>query len=305
MELAKVIIIVYLVSVCCGCKNRQSVKYRNDTTTSGSIEISADESFKPVMDSQVQVFESQYPNAKIIVHYKPEADCLRDLKYDSIRMIIVTRGLTDEETAILHDTLKFSPPFGNLAYDAIAVIVNNKVKDSIFTMQDIRSMVKGTSGFKYKVVLDGNNSTSTVRFVTDSLLRGETMGRNVVGAKGSEAVLDYVSNNDDGIGLIGVSWIGNKDDPQQGTFLKKVNIASIECRGCTNGPYVKPYQYNIYTARYPMIRPLFYILKENYEGLGSGFRNFLIYERGQRIFKRSYLLPGRMSFEVQNMEISN
>lgn len=288
-----------------GCNNGQEVKYRSEETlTSGTIHISVDESFKPVIDSQIQVFESQHPNAKIIVHYKSEADCLRDLAYDSIRMIIVTRGLTEEEQKIFKDTLTYSPSFGVLAYDAVAMIVNNQSPDSIFTMQDVRSLVKGSSGYKYKVVMDGNNSTSTVRFVVDSLLKGEKIGPNVEGAKGSQAVLDYVANNKEAVGLIGVSWIGNKDDTEQASFLKKVNIASIECRGCSNGPYVKPYQANIYTGRYPMIRPLYYVLKENYEGLGSGFRNFLIYEKGQKIFKRAYLLPARMRLEVQNIDIS-
>lgn len=275
-----------------------------ETLTSGTIHISADESFKPVIDSQIQVFESQHPNAHIIVHYKSEAECLRDLNVDSIRMVIVTRGLSENEQKILRDSLTYTPKFGIMAFDAIAVIVNNKSKESLFTMQDIRSLVKGTSGYKYKVVMDGRNSTSTVRFVADSLLKGEAMGKNVQGAAGSEAVLNYVSENEDALGLIGVSWIGNKDDPDQRSFLRSVRLASLECRGCLKGPYVTPDQANIFLGRYPMIRPLYYILKENYDGLGSGFRNFLIYEKGQRIFKRAYLLPAKMSFQVQNMDIT-
>jgi len=66
-----------------------------DTLTSGTVHISVDESFRPVIDEQVKVFESSYPDAKIIVHYKPEADCLRDIIRDSLtRMVIVTRGLS-------------------------------------------------------------------------------------------------------------------------------------------------------------------------------------------------------------------
>ena len=61
---------------------------------------------------------------------------------------------------------------------------------------------------------------------------------------------------------------------------------------------------NIAGGRYPMVRPLYYILKENYKGLGSGFTNFLIYEKGQLIFQRAYLLPARMQFEVREMQIA-
>jgi len=288
----------------CACKSKNASVRSQDTLISGTIHISADESFKPVIDSQIQIFESQHSEAHIKVNYKSEADCIRDLNYDSIRMIIITRGLSDEENKIMKDTLEFSPRYDIMAYDAIAVIVNNKTPDSIFTMEDIRSLVKGTSGYKYKVVMDGNNSTSTVRFVVDSLLKGEKMGANVQGAKGSEAVIDYISKNTDAIGLVGVSWIGNPSDSDQSSFLQNVRIDSLECKGCKDGPFVKPYQANIYNGRYPMIRPLYYILKENYEGLGSGFQNFLILEKGQRIFKRAYLLPSRMSLERQNIDIS-
>jgi phosphate transport system substrate-binding protein len=276
---------------------------KTDTLTSGTIHISADESFKPVIDSQIKVFESQNANAKIIVHYKPEAECLRDLNDDSTRVVIVTRGLEDAEGKTLATKLSFTPGYGVIAYDAIAVIVNNQVRDTLFTMQDIRGMVKGTSGFKYKVLLDGTSATSTVRFVADSLLKGQPMSKNVVAANSSEGVIDYVSKNTDAIGLIGVSWIGNQEDSTQLSFLKNVKIAKVECKGC-DGVYVDPVQYNIAAHRYPMVRPLYYILKENYQGLGSGFTNFLIYEKGQKIFYRAYLLPARMQFEVRDMKIT-
>jgi phosphate transport system substrate-binding protein len=286
-----------------GCGGGGQKGTKMETTTSGTIHISVDESFKPVIDSQVQVFESLHPDAHVIVHYKPEAECLKDLEKDSIRMVIVTRGLTEEERAALEKKFSFSPRYGPVAFDAIAVVVNNKSTDTALTMQDVRSIANGTSGFKYKMLLDGTSATSTVRFVMDSLLRGQPLGSNIAAAKSSQGVIDYVSANNDAVGLIGVSWVGNKNDPQTLSFLEKVKIAALECRGC-NGVYVKPYQANIAMGRYPMVRPLYYILKENYDGLGSGFSNFLIYEKGQLIFRRAYLLPGRMPLDVRDMEIT-
>ncbi len=95
-----------------GCGGGEKKKGPGDTTTSGIIHISADESFKPVIDSQIQVFESQNPEAKIIVHYKPEAECLRDLNVDSIRMVIVTRGLTEAEAKTMTERYSFKPGWG-------------------------------------------------------------------------------------------------------------------------------------------------------------------------------------------------
>jgi len=291
------------MTLLCACSGSPS-KGPVESTTVGTIQVSADESFKPVIDSQIKVFEASWPSAKIIAHYKPEAECIKDLNNDSIRMIFITRPLSRDEETVMKAKLGYVPIYGKLAFDAISVIVNKDCKDSLFDMSDMRSMVKGTSGYKYKVVLDGLTSTSTVRYVTDSLAKGEPLGKNVMAATSSQGVIDYVGNNTDAIGLVGVSWIGNKEDTAQNSFLKKVKIASIECAACQPVVYTQPYQYNIATRRYPMVRGLYYILKENYDGLGSGFSNFLIYERGQLIFKRAYLFPARMSFEVRSTKIN-
>ena len=299
------VLLSLIISVMClvySCSDN-NVSGPQDSTTKGTIHISVDESFRPVIDSQIQVFESQHPDAHIIVHYKPEAECLRDLNSDSIRMVIVTRGLTRPEQDVFKQKYQFNAIFGPIAYDAIAVIVNNAAKDTLFTMQDIRSLVKGTTSMPYKILLDGKTATSTVRYVVDSLAGGAPLSEKVVAADSSEGVINYIASNNDAVGLVGVSWIGNPEDTTQLSFLEKVKIARIECRGC-NGTYVDPVPYNIAASRYPMVRPLYYILKENYNGLGSGFVNFLIYEKGQKIFSRAYLLPARMNFEVRDMQIS-
>jgi phosphate transport system substrate-binding protein len=274
-----------------------------ETPTSGTINISVDESFRPVIDSQIKVFESSFPHAVIIPHYKPEAQCLRDLTTDSTRMIIVTRGLSSSEEQFYVDSFHLTPAEGPLAYDAIAVIVNNKSKDSIFEIQDLKNMLNGTDT-RLLPVMDGVSATSTVRYAIDSILRGQPLGKNVTAAKSSEEVINYVANNPRAVGFIGVSWIGDQDDPHQLNFLKKVNIAAVRCTSCLSTTYVKPYQANIALKRYPLVRSLYYVLKENFRGVGNNFANFLQYERGQLIFSKAYLWPTRMSFEVRDTQIS-
>jgi phosphate transport system substrate-binding protein len=290
------------------CGGRSGNSAQQETPTSGTIHVSVDESFKPVIDSEIKVFNSSFPDAKILVDYKPEAECFRDLTRDSTRMIIVTRGLNASEESFYKDSVHFVPTFGILAYDAIAVIVNNDSKDTIFTMDQIRSILDGTAkgvNEKLQAVMDGTSATSTVRFVIDSVLQGRKMGKNVIGAKSSEDVIHYVAQHKDAIGFLGVSWIGNQDDPAQLSFLRTIKIAALRCGTCRGETYTQPFQANIALQRYPMIRGLYYILKENFNGVGSNFMNFLQFERGQLIFKSAYLYPGRMSFEIRNMQISN
>lgn len=290
--------IYFLFFILLSCGTNKTVDPNLDTRAKGRINISADESFKPVIEAQVQVYESDYPDVKLNVHYKPEADCLNDLTVDSVRMIIVTRYISPDEKRFLEDSLKISPDQMMMAYDAIAVITHPDEEIHRFTMKDIREILQGKFRKNLIPVFDGLKATSTVRFIVDSVLRGDSLTSKALAARSSEEVVDYVSKNPAAIGFIGVSWIGNKDDAQQQSFLTKVRLAELECKGLP-GQYVQPIQVNIYNGLYPLKRGLVFILKESYKGLGHGFSNFMTSERGQLIFRRAYLVPGYLPFIIR------
>jgi phosphate transport system substrate-binding protein len=287
-----------------GCKSDQKkLEELPDNPKRGRIHISADESFKPIIDAEVQVYEANNPGTKILVQYKPEAECFKDLAVDSIRMIIATRGYTVEEKNFMVDSLGISPESMIVARDGISVIVNPGAPDSMFTMKDIREILKGSFTKNLIPVFDGVKATSTVRFIIDSVLRGDSLSPKTVAARSSKGVIDYVSQNPDVMGFIGVSWVGNPEDTAQLSFLKKVRMASIQS---TDNPdwFVKPSQANIYLKRYPMVRDLVYILKENYRGLGHGFANFMSGEIGQLIFRRAYLMPMQKNFGIRPVRLN-
>src|SRR3978361_1584569 len=121
------IILALAIVLFTGCHSGPRIQ--QETPLSGTIHISVDESFKPVIDSQLKVFESSFPDAHVLVEYKPEAACLRDLGNDSIRMVIVPRGLSLAEEKYFRDTAKTPAISGILAYDAVALVVNNHSGD--------------------------------------------------------------------------------------------------------------------------------------------------------------------------------
>lgn len=285
------------------CKGKEEkIKDEPDTPNKGTIRISVDESFKPVIEEQIKIHHSSFPDTKIIVSYKPEVECLKDLQNDSTRMILIARGLSKQESSIFESSLGYHPQFAVLAYDAVAVIVNHASADSVFTMNDLKDILSGKS--KKIAVMDGKNATSTVRFLKDSILRGAAFGTNVVASKNSEDVVDIVSKNENVVGFVGLSWVGDSYDPKQQENLKKIRLALVECVRCVEkGFFAKPSQATISYAQYPLPRPMYYILKENSAGLGTGFMNFMSLERGQLIFKRALLVPAKMNFKVRSGKI--
>ncbi|MEI6264732.1 MAG: substrate-binding domain-containing protein [Sphingobacteriia bacterium] len=287
-------IIIVLTLVSCNANNE--IEDTRDTPTKGSINISVDESFKPVIEEQLRVHHSSFPATKINVSYKSEAECFRDLQKDSTRMIIVAKGLTEKEAEYYKSILSYKPQYGELAYDAVAVIVNKDAKDSIFSFKDMQEILSGKQTLT--AVMDGKSATSTVRYLKDSVLKKGEFGKNVVAVNNSQEVIDIVAQRKDVIGFVGLSWIGDSYDPKQVAYLQKIRLSRIECTACLEkNIYAKPSQATITRGEYPLARPLYYILKENTAGLGTGFMNFMSLERGQLIFRRAFLAPAKMAFQ--------
>jgi phosphate transport system substrate-binding protein len=282
--------------------NDESGKNRAENLR-GKINISVDETFKPVIEEQIKVFESSFPDAKIVATYKSEADCFRDLQKDSTRMILVARGLNDEETKFFRNKLSYDPKYEVLAYDAIAVVVNKSSNDTVFTLKQLSSYLSGEASDR-QIVLDGRNATSTVRYLMDSLVKGKSFGKNVTAAESSEGVLNFVGANANAIGMVGVNWIGDEQDPKQREYLKKIKLAFVECKWCLGEAYYKPTQASVSEGKYSLYRSLYYILKDNAPGLAGEFMAFMRYERGQLIFKRSKLVPAQMTFKKRTTEIT-
>lgn len=286
------------------CKSYEEQKRElPDTSDRGTIRVSADESFRPVIDEQVQVYESNHPGTHIIVDYKPEADCIRDLLSDSVRMVIVTRRASPEEKEIVSDSLRVLAQSMVIARDGITVILPPDSPDTLLTMKDIREILTGKFKKTLIPVFDGVKATSTVRFIIDSILKGDSLTPTAMAARSSEGVIDYVSKNSGVVGFIGVSWIGNREDSSYLSFSKKVRVAYLQATDMPDS-YVKAYQANIYLKRYPMVRDLVYILKENHRGLGTGFSNFMSGEIGQLIFKRAYLAPSFKNLSIRPVKLN-
>ena len=274
-----------------------------DTVNSGTIRIAADESFKPFLDEQIKVFKSSNPKANFIVSYKSEIECLKDFTSDSTRMIFITRGLDKREEASLKNHLGFTPTFGILAYNAIAILVHKDAKDSLFTMKDLSERLVGNN--PQTVVMDGNNLTGVVRFLKESLVKQQAFGKNVVSTNGSAEVIEYIKTHPEAIGFVAMNWIGDSYDPKQVQDRKIVKTALLECTLCTEkGLYAKPSQATISRGEYSLSLPIYFHLKENAPGLGSGLLNFMSLERGQLLFKRSFLVPAKMSFQKRNSMIN-
>ncbi len=297
------VLVGLVAAVLWGCEDPAKLRAL-DSANEGTIYISVDEAFRPVMEEQIRVYKALHPKTNIVARYKAEAECWNDLLNDSVRMVIVTKKITQQEAAYYYDSLGLYPQSGQVAWDAVALVVNRQAPDSVFTTGDIKAILQGKSPLPYKPVFDGTKATSTVRYALDSILQGEPMDlRRVTAARSSREVVEYISTHPGYIGFTGVSWIANPEDTAQLQLLKKVRIAWLPCRTCADSSFTKPMQEEILTNRYPYTRGIFYVIKEKHTGLGTAFVNFMKSDKGQLIFRRAYLVPAWKPFLVRETQM--
>ena len=285
-----------------GCNRSDSP---DDTPTYGQISISVDETFKPLIDSEIHTFEGIYKYADVTVSYKTEMEAFNDLMNDTIRLIIVPRQLNKEELKEF-EKWEIVPKVTKIAYDAVALIGSKDLKDSTLTLDEIRSLLSdgNTSSFKnVKIVFDNNNS-STINFLKEKT-GVKTLSSNCYALTSNNAVIDYIAKEKNSIGVIGVNWISDRDDTTNLSFLNSVRV--MEVSTSEDSEYLKPYQAYIAQKTYPLWREVYILSKEAYTGLGTGLTAFIASERGQRIVLKFGLVPATMPVrlvELINEEIT-
>ena len=272
-----------------------------DTLSSGEIDISADETYRDVIEAQKKVFDSSFPNAKVNIHYKPEGECFKDYFANKARLILVTRDLTKNEKEVCEQKQIYATALP-VVKDAVAVILNNESPDSLLTVEQLKFILAGNYKNKYTVVFD-NQSSSLLRYVTDSLMGGQKLGSNIFAAKSAAEVRSYILTNPKAIGFAGLCDVADSNDVNNtGAFIKNVKVVSLYNDSLK--VYLQPFLAYIGLKEYPLIRKLYYVSRESHQGLGTGFANFLAGPRGQLIFAHAHLYPTQMEVTIRSAEIN-
>lgn len=303
---------IVLLAALSACRSK-SKEGPTDTYSSDVIAIAADESFEPIVQEEIDVFESLYPLAGIVPRYTTEVEAINLLLKDSVRLAIATRTLTEEEMNSFHSR-KFYPREIKLATDALALIVNRANQDSLLSVRDFRRILTGEaknwkqvnprSGLKDIQVVFDNKNSSTVRFAMDSICGGKPLAvENVSALKTNQQVVDFVAKHPEAIGVIGVNWLGNRSDTTNLSFKEEIRVMAVSAEEvATPENSYKPYQAYLYYGNYPLARPIYALLNDPRNGLPWGFTSFMTSDKGQRIILKSGLVPATQPVRIVHVK---
>ena len=255
----------------------------------------ADESFYPILDEELYYFTTQTLDS-ITPVYINEQDAVKQVMRLETWLAFTTRQFTQKERQNLIDR-KYMPRAIPIAYDGLAIIVNNANPDSCITVTDKLGEID--------VVFD-NPLSSTVRWCVDSILGGQQFSAKNIGAvQTSAAVIDYVEKHENALGIIGSNWLNDKRDTTNVTFKKNISVMGVsKMKTAEKYNSWKPYQYYLYNGNYPLRRTIYALLNDTRNGIPSSFTHFIQLPKGQKIILRAGLLPQTANMNVRDVIVN-
>ena len=276
------LIILFLFVTSCNKSNKNN----QETILKGNATLLVDETLQPIMEDQIEIFESRY-EAKIKMDAKSENEVIQALVKDTSSIAVLSRKLNEDELKVFASR-KIIPKTTPIAIDAIAFISNGNSKDTLVALSDVLEFMKGKEQGAIKGLVFDDANSSTVRYM-DSLAGLPSIPQKGVFSFGTNnEVIKFVSENEGMIGVVGINWL-SQPSPKMQQYVDKVNIVRV--KGIKDANYYAPDQNNIAEGKYPLVRNLYIINCQGYSGLGMGFASFVAGDIGQRIILKSGLLP--------------
>jgi ABC-type phosphate transport system substrate-binding protein len=289
-----------------GC-GKSSQTPSSETATSGTFQLVADEALKPVVDSLLDGFMKENPNAKITVKYVSAAEAVRELINRDARAVIIDRTLTSEERAVLQKDSVQLPDF-TIAEDGIGCIVSNKNPVAALALSDLRTIIAnetktwhalahsipdpGKTFSNADISLVFPDYPSSTESIIDSMFLGSdkvTQG-HIRRFSTTDSIIAYIRDDPNAIGFIGSAWnhwLESKGD----SSVKVLPIipADSSSRGITQ-PIILNMVY-VYQGLYPLTATVTGYSFESPNTLPRGFLAYAMTAHGQIVFKNFEVLP--------------
>lgn len=216
MKGQQIFLSLFLMGTLVACDSPQNpLAYVKETHGRGKAVVYVEESFKPLFETSISTFESLNPKADITAKYLPEGKIIQAFFDGQVKTITITRDFTKAEKKFLKSK-NVEVSSDRIALDAVALIVNPENTDTTISIPRLRKILTDknsvwpTSKQGISVVFDQMNSAN-FNYITD-MLQTDKLSSNVFAAKSNEEVINYVKNNKNAIGIIGLNWISNQED---------------------------------------------------------------------------------------------
>lgn len=285
-----------MLAALAGC-SRQQAPTNEETATNGTLELVADESLRPAVDSLVHGFMLENKRAHVTVRYESAGQAIEDLLNQKARVVIVGRHLAPVERKILSEA-KLSLPEFDMAETGIGVVVSGKNPLQAISMADLTKLYRNEITDWSRLESSAGKFTGPVRRVLPSFassiewaLDSALLPPNAV----PQGAVQRFSSTDSTLAAV-------RKDPQAMTFIESgtkheldvtrdssIRVIPIIPQGGTKAVMLHPAY--IYQKVYPLTTEINGYTFDSPNTLSRGFLAYAMTTHGQSVFKNFDILP--------------
>ncbi len=302
--LLSVLAVTAIIISGCDDKPKPNPDQNVETVRAGKAEILCDESIYELIKNIKPVYDTAFPDAKIVLKAVTARAAMSELFAVKARGIIVARDyMRDEDSALKANNRQTHPHF-LIAKDGLVFYVKSGFSlDTISKSQLSELLLNPTQTFKNyfpnlssepSIILPSTNSSeyaNILRFITNNQLPKHSY----IVVESPDSVKLLVKN---GMG-IGVGYLSQivKD-----TSLKALMIGYDD----STGEHVSPkpvHQSYMVMEKYPFVVPIYGYIQEERQNLPWGFLTFMRTDpRIQQYFLNAGIVPGFGKFDLVPLE---
>jgi phosphate transport system substrate-binding protein len=274
---------------------------KRETLTSGSLTMVTSEDLYPVIDIQVKDFQRMYEEVKIVNHSASTREAMVLLLNDSIKLIVTARQLNNEERAVALKN-EFEIDSIRIAYDGVAVIVNEKNALTQLTTAELKSILTGSaerwSSFKGSalssaiIIAMGDPNSGVHEFIKQNVVGNDALSPNVMPCRSTAEIFEVLKERPNAIGFVSSAWLASM--PKNVRALEIGDPRYRRDSTSTAMEYFQPHQAYIYQRLYPLSRAVNIYAHNVGKGVGLGFMSFAASSDGQKIIVSNGLVPATM-----------
>lgn len=274
--------LIVLFIIISACDNKDQNKAPS-LTTKGELTIGVDESLRPFIEAEIEMFSVYYPESSITPLYLSEKNVIEKLINNEIQTGIICRNLMKEEVDVIESNFGHKVNSYNLGFEKIVAVVNKSNPLKSISSSDLTGIISGNFSSWNELERSFHNEEPIIAVIpaASNIDRYFFSNGNLFPPDSLHAldttteVLDYVKGNNSAIGIVGGSWLYASE--AKTSDIRILNYSEDSLRP---GNEFKDLFFEVYAVTH-----------EPFTGLGNGFISFIMGQKGQLILSKAGMIP--------------
>ena len=255
----------------------------------GFIQIKGSDTIVNAAQKVAEEFMKEYPHIFVAVTGGGSGVGIASLINKTCDVATASREIKAKEIELANKRGIYPKEFV-VAYDGVAVIVNNNNPINKLTIKELHNIFTGkVTSWKELggkdlpiVTLSREVSSGTHLYFKEEVVQlglknsTEEFSRETLLLTSSQAIVEEVVNNEAAIGYLGMGYVSDRTKP--------LNIDK-------DGNFYPPDVNNVIKKTYPLSRPLYFFTNGEPEGLTKLFIDFTLSPKGQQQFIETGFVP--------------